>query len=146
MGRKTKLTHEVKEQIYLIIADGNTYKVAFQSCGIGESTFYEWMQQPEFSELIKKAEAEAKKKLLGTIKAASDTKWQAAAWILERRWPDEFGAKQKLDHNVNDRRMGEEEYQAALGRVKNMLRDEILAEEEERKRQAEKENLHLVNG
>ena len=42
---------------------------------------------------IKKALAEAEMKDLSVIAKASEKSWQAAAWRLERRFPDRWGRK-----------------------------------------------------
>jgi hypothetical protein len=54
-------------------------------------------KRPEFSELIKKAMALGQAKLLKTIHDASDSTWQAAAWILERRNPEDFGKRDRVE-------------------------------------------------
>lgn len=47
----------------------------------------------EFREAIKEAEAEAEISRLVKIESAADEHWQAAAWWLERRYPDRYGRK-----------------------------------------------------
>jgi hypothetical protein len=37
-----------------------------------------------------------KAKMVTLISAAAPTNWNAAAWLLERRWPEEFG-RQRLE-------------------------------------------------
>ncbi len=48
---------------------------------------------PEFDHSKKRAVAEGKHALLQRIQAASATVWQAAAWLLERKWPQEFARR-----------------------------------------------------
>lgn len=49
-------------------------------------------------EAVEKAEAEASMLSLGRItKAAAEGAWQADAWKLERRYPDRWGRKQRVD-------------------------------------------------
>lgn len=74
--------------------------------GISEPTYYCWLnpsdpkhpltpkQLSEFSEAIKRAELERKKLLISKIEVASNEAWQAAAWLLERKHPEEFGRKE----------------------------------------------------
>lgn len=64
---------------------------------IGESTFYKWMNTPkndaevEFGKALKAAEAEFKTALRQRIiRAADGGAWQAAAWMLERQYPEEY--------------------------------------------------------
>ena len=73
-----------------------------RAVGVAESTFYRWYSTPgsdlerEFSESLKKAEADYKNALLGIIaKASQDRDWKAAAWLLERKYPDEYGRRER---------------------------------------------------
>ncbi len=60
--------------------------------GVSESSYYSWLNKyPEFSEAIKKATIQFKRVHLSKI--AADESWQASAWILERRFPDEYGKR-----------------------------------------------------
>lgn len=56
-----------------------------------------------FFDDIEKAEAEAKLKRLARIeKAAEDPKyWTADAWWLERKYPDEFGRREKREVTIS---------------------------------------------
>jgi transposase len=64
--------------------------------GVHPSTFSRWINHPatenqrQLCKALKKAEVERKGALLGRILRASDETWQAAAWVLERRYPAEF--------------------------------------------------------
>ncbi len=83
------------------IRQGYTVEQACELAGIGRTTFYAWLsrgsQQPNsiygaFVDAIKKAEAESELLLLQRIeKAAERGQWQAAAWMLERRFPKLWG-------------------------------------------------------
>lgn len=101
MGRPTKLTPETQKRIVDGIRMGATYELASQYGGVAYNTFNEWMKAGEgaqsgryrdFYEAVKKAEGEAAIGWLAKIeKAASDGEWQAAAWKLERRYPQNYG-------------------------------------------------------
>jgi len=55
----------------------------------------------EFFEDIKRATAEARIERLAHIeKAGQDGTWTAAAWWLERRYPDEYGRRERRDVTV----------------------------------------------
>jgi len=111
MGRKTKLTPELQEQICKYISIGVPNKVAAQACGIDERTFYRWIEKGnaqergiyrQFCQAVKKAESESIARDVAIIgKAAHEGKWQASAWKLERRHPELFGVKTetKLKHS-----------------------------------------------
>jgi hypothetical protein len=110
MGRRTKLTKKIKDQICEILAKGATQKMAFDSVGVSHGSFYAWLKKGEagkekkyvdFLEAVKKAEAQGKIRMLEEIRGAVDRCWRANAWILERRWPEEW-AKREFTHNINE--------------------------------------------
>lgn len=71
---------------------GCSFKDACAMEGISYETFRTWQSEKSaFSVAIKKAEAECKVARIQTVLKASDKSWQAAAWWLERRCPDEYG-------------------------------------------------------
>lgn len=107
MARKTKLTPDVQKEIGQNIILGMPIKFAAEAAGIGETTFYRWMQSGEkakrgkfreFWEYIKECQAKAVQLHVKLItRAANEGSWQASAWILERRHPNEFGRKDRID-------------------------------------------------
>ena len=77
---------------------GCSYKDACAMEGISYETFRTWQtEKPVFSVALKKAEAECKVARIQTILKASEKSWQAAAWWLERRCPDEYGRMPKAE-------------------------------------------------
>lgn len=98
MGARSKYTPERVKRILEAIRQGATYELAAAYGGIHYDTFNEWRQDPEkgeFSEAIKLAEGEAAMKWLKKIDAAANRgEWQAAAWKLERRYPESYGRRQ----------------------------------------------------
>lgn len=111
LGRPTKLTPDLQAVIVKAIKAGATHETAALSAGIARSTFYDWKAKgeagdpdySEFSDALKIAEAQGTVKLLERIQDASfDPKfWQAAAWILERRYPETYG-RQRIEHTGKD--------------------------------------------
>lgn len=102
MGAKTKLTPEVQKTITDAIQLGSTYVLAAQAGGIDYSTMAMWMRKGQrgpgeyrtFFEALKKAEGQRASRWLAVIeKAASEGEWQAAAWKLERLYPETYGRK-----------------------------------------------------
>jgi hypothetical protein len=77
---------------------GATYALACKYAGIHVDTFIEWRKHKvEFSEAVEKAEGDAVVGWLAVIqKAAQNNEWTAAAWKLERRYPQDYG-RQKVD-------------------------------------------------
>lgn len=110
MPRKSKLNEEFIKQAVKLIEAGNYQKHVAQALGIHEDTWYRWLREGEraksgikrrFYESIKKAEARAVLRNVAKIlQASQEGNWQAAAWWLERRYPDEWGRKDKLDMNT----------------------------------------------
>ena len=97
---KPKLTEEMVEQAIALKGDGLSNGDIICALGIHESTFYRWIGNPKtklqraLCEGLKKEEAEFKQTLLTTIRAAALARnqyWTAAAWLLERKYPDEYG-------------------------------------------------------
>lgn len=91
-----KYSEEIVNEIVGYVKEGLMYKDAYELAGISETTFYEWKKKyKEFAEALKKAEPHLKRKNLMLIQKHADKTWQASAWILERRFPEEFGNKDK---------------------------------------------------
>ena len=91
-GRPTKYEPDVAKAILGAIELGVPFRHAVAYGGISESTFGRWRKQyADFDDAIKAAEARAVMGRLGRIRRAEDESWQAAAWWLERRYPQEFG-------------------------------------------------------
>jgi hypothetical protein len=93
MGRKSKYTPDVVKRITDAIQVGATYELACKYAGITRETFYQWINhKPDFSDAVNSAEGQAATRWLGYIeKAAQENTWQAAAWKLERRYPQQYG-------------------------------------------------------
>lgn len=104
---KCKLTPAIQEKIGANIQLGMSLKNSALAAGISESTFYDWLSKgeqtargkyAEFSEYITESKAIAEQLQVQIIhKAADGGDWKAAQFILERRFPDEWGRIDKLD-------------------------------------------------
>ena len=96
MARPTKCTQEVTARMVECLEIGSTYKAAAMAGGINVNTFRTWMnkgtrkgaRQPYsgFHEAVKAAEAQAERHALQRVRDAMPKSWQAAAWLLERRY------------------------------------------------------------
>ena len=102
MARPSKYTPETVKRIMQAIGTGAGYKQAAAYGGISYDTLNTWRQEfSEFSEALKKAEAEALVGRLDVIDdAAINGTWQAAAWWLERKYPDDWGRKDRLELDI----------------------------------------------
>jgi transposase-like protein len=89
-GRKSLLNETLQKQICDLLAQGHTVSAVCGSAGIGERTFYDWLQRhPHFSQAATRAIGQSKIALLDKLRQADD--WRAQSFLLERRWPTEFG-------------------------------------------------------
>lgn len=97
--RRERILRDIKEAL----EDGLPQSTAAELSGISQATFYGWMQlgeqgidlYSEFFEAVVLAKATGEKKLIdavqiGTLDPAQG--WRAASWLLERRYPDKYGA------------------------------------------------------
>ncbi|HXI16471.1 MAG TPA: hypothetical protein VNM48_08870 [Chloroflexota bacterium] len=93
MAAKSKLTPEAQTRICEAITMGAIYEHAAAYGGITYETFRVWREKnPAFSLAVKDAEGRAVVGWLAKIEqAATDGAWQAAAWKLERRYPQDYG-------------------------------------------------------
>lgn len=115
-GRPTKYTPENVELILDAIRTGAPFTHACRYGGISFETFNEWRKQySEFSEQVKEAEGEAVKGWLDQIEtAAKNGSWQAAAWKLERRYPHEFGRRDRMP--IDEREL-QRQFEAEMERI-----------------------------
>jgi transposase len=103
MARPSKLTPEIQKRIGDNITFGLTYRLAAELAGVTYKTFNEWNQKGQteksgkyyqFAQYIKKCNADGARKLLERIQeAAKAGNCQVCMWILDRRFPDDFGRK-----------------------------------------------------
>ena len=92
-----KYTPKTVKEICDRIEQGDTQKDAAILANITEQTFYGWIEKySDFSQAIQKATANYKSKLIKRIQKASDTSWQAGAWILERRFKEDYALRQEI--------------------------------------------------
>ena len=104
---KEKLTYELVDKAVDMKAHGlNDCDIA-AALGVAKGTFSRWMNKPNtklqraLCERLKKAESDYKETLLNTIMEAALAKngnWTAAAWLLERKYPEEYAQnRQRAD-------------------------------------------------
>ena len=113
MGRPTNLTPALTAAVADLLREGVTRAAAFASVGIAPSTGAEWIRRGEdrddrpggdlyatFAAQVRAAEADHEGRMLALIDsaaAASPADWRAAAWILERRYPERWSARRQID-------------------------------------------------
>ena len=110
MARPTKLNSDITRRIGEGVSLGLTYALAAESAGITYKTFNDWMKLGrdsksgkyfEFYTYIQKCNADAAKELLVRLKdAAKAGDTRICTWILERRFPEDFGRHEYRKTNV----------------------------------------------
>ncbi len=112
-GRPTSLTPELQDRIIDLLKVGVSKKAMCEALDLSEHTLRYWLARADddiepyrtFRSRFREAENKQKiwaLKVLEQAASADPVKaWKAAAFILERRWPREFGTSGQLDLNVN---------------------------------------------
>lgn len=138
IGRSTKLTSEVQKIIVETLRVGATFTAAAGRAGVAESTIHKWRQAgkgnspssrirhskrlEEFALAVDRALADAETRLVGTVNKASSQQWQAAAWLLERRWAGQYGRRDHLEMDATvTQRPPREEMDAELDKIRERL-------------------------
>ena len=108
-GRPTKLNPEVQEKICNAIKLGCTVENAATIAGVHRTSLMNWLKRGvnaktgryfSFFIALKEAKAHSEAALLTQIRTAAQKEWTAAAWILERRFPERYAKKDKIDITV----------------------------------------------
>jgi hypothetical protein len=110
MARPSKLTAEVADRICQAILAGATIETAAAHAGIGASTFYDWIKRgrdgdqhyAEFVDQLDQAVATSEVRDLAIIARAAEEHWQAAAWRLERRFPERYARNRRVEMTGKD--------------------------------------------
>ena len=113
-GRKQKLDKDgIRRAVQLKKGGAANKDIAAALC-VAEQTFSTWINHPktdnqrELAEELKKAEAEYKNALLAIIaKAAREKDWKAAAFLLERKYPEEYSRVDRVTANVHQKQEAE---------------------------------------
>lgn len=123
-GRPSKFTVAVCTIILESVRAGQSYAMACRRARIDDSTLSHWAAEVEekgeasryfqFINDLMEAEASGQLALIATVRTATKIDWKAAAWLLERKHPDEWGRRDSLSLG---RSGGEEEGEEAAGGV-----------------------------
>jgi hypothetical protein len=121
----TKLTPLVRQRLLEAIERGLTFTLACQTCAISMDSLARWRaKDAAFAAEIREAEGRSADRWLGLVEAAAPKNWLAAAWLLERRHPHEYGR-----HLVFDRGQGayDEPMLRQLAQERGIDPDEFVA-------------------
>lgn len=100
------IDNEIQERLLQAIRLGAFIEHACYYAGINSSTFRQWRQKAtegiepykSFWVKVNEAESEAIMRRLARIEnAGKDGSWQADAWYLERKYPDKFGRRDRVE-------------------------------------------------
>lgn len=113
-GRPTSLTPELQDRIVDLLNVGVSKGALCEALDLSEHTLRYWLARADddvepyrtFRTRFREAENKQKVWALKILEKAANADpvkaWKAAAFILERRWPREFGTSGQLDLNVNN--------------------------------------------
>lgn len=84
-----------REALLEMLGRGVPRRHAAAAAGLNHNTLYRQIKRdPAFAAAVELAEGNAVSAAIQTIRGAADSgQWAAAAWFLERRYPEEFGRR-----------------------------------------------------
>ena len=132
--KPTKAQSKVREDLIENLRTGMTIEAACLLAGIGRTTYYRWLDEDEkWADECKSAVRFAEAVLLERVKQLAMDKmdWRAFAWILEKRFPDDYGKRQELKVESSQSSDGTAEVLAMLEQVKEMKHSTSSEEEVE---------------
>ena len=105
---KAELDPAIFEIVIAVVRVGAGQEAACREAGISNETLRQYVQRGEtgeepFAEFVialRKAHGNSKVYLLGLLQEAAVGDWRAAAWLLEKLYPHDFGALVKLNINA----------------------------------------------
>lgn len=107
-GRPSKLTDELHADLVKWIQAGNYIETAAILCGINKASVYNWLKRGRtarsgkyklFFDAVRQAQAKSEARLVNIVEMAAKRDWKAAAWRLERKFPNRYGRQTK--HEVS---------------------------------------------
>lgn len=117
-GRVPLLDEALQRELLVYVAAGNTYKVAAEAVGISVDSLMNWQRKGaraikrrdagqlaeenddiyiNFVNALKKAKAQSIATAVGHVRRAMPGNWTAAMTFLERRDPEHWGRRDRVD-------------------------------------------------
>jgi hypothetical protein len=98
MARPTKRTAAVEAAILTALRSGMTRTAAAESNGVERTQLYRWMARfATFRNAVMAAEAQAEVRATITLRQAGESDWHAALAWLERRRPEDWGRRDRVE-------------------------------------------------
>ena len=133
--RKTTKAQQVgRDEIVENLKTGMTIEAAVTLAGITSSTYYRWLDADEkWAEECKGAVRFAEAICLERIKQAAMDRmdWKAWAWILEKRFPEDYGKRQELQVNTSSSSDGTAEVLSMMEQIKALRNTPDSTDKEE---------------
>ncbi len=108
-GKPSKLTPELSKELCKYLTLGMSPPKAAEMCGVHRNTMRYWLRRGEkewldksshyaaFLRDVNTATAACMRRGLLLVNQAAADDWKPAAWLLERRFPNEFAPKQMIE-------------------------------------------------
>lgn len=104
-GRPLKIDAEVERRILDIVVVGGSLEDAAHIVGVSPRTLRLYKaKRPIFNRGVLKAQKDGKLKLIKKVGKAGA--WQAAAWMLERKYGAEFGRRETIKQEITGKNGG----------------------------------------
>jgi hypothetical protein len=98
-GPKPKIGNEQRREVIAIVQAGGSLADAADIIGVGRETLNAALRQnAEFRKGVDRAQASGKLRLIRKV-GNKKQPWQAAAWMLERKWGREYGKADTTTHD-----------------------------------------------
>lgn len=107
MARPTKISKKIVDTLAKYIRAGAHLDTAAARAGISKQTLHTWLKaaargdgtplQNDLLEAVDLALADFEHGAVLGIMKASTTQWQAGAWLLERKFPDRYGMRNRTE-------------------------------------------------
>lgn len=105
----SKLTRKAIADLVTVLEKGAYIETAAAFTGVHKDTFYEWMKRGRrdiadgkrslYRELVDAVEkAHADFEVAALTRLGGEDQWQATAWRLERRFPERYGRRSRVDY------------------------------------------------
>ena len=107
-----KLNQDLIDKVCKYIRAGNYVEPSCRACGIGITTYYEWMKKAEiepnsiyatFKKAIEEAEAEAEIAIELEMRKKVPEDWRAGDTILKKRFRKRWGDNVKVENTDEER-------------------------------------------